>query len=537
MTRPFDPRSSSAFLRTGTVALACACTFVACDRAAKPLSPTPKQAPAHTEAAAELIPASSAEHRWISYPKARWRLAPFDEVDRVVVWVSHILIAHEQSQMIGLLRRPGWTPDGPPPARSRDAALELARKIATQAHADPSRFAELARRHSDDVVTRERGGSLGGSRASQLPHEFVDAIAQLKPGEVSGVFETTFGYHVLLRRPAPERFDVSGRRIVVRYNGASDYAATPEANIERARADAEALARRIVVEARDPGNSFETLVAKYSEHLDRIRQGDVGVWSTWNPEYQPALVEVLEQMKVGDTADPIETPLGFQIVHRTEVTPRKRYAYQQLLFEYEPSSPADSGQSRATRFASAQRRLAEILAKPSEFERIAKLGHFDIALVTQGREPPELTAALESLELDSIAKVPVEVWHGFALLRRLDPNSQPQPPTVVYELPRPEAPDIAAFVRANQSAVLASTTRALFKDLRAGMAFPAHKDKAVEAAGEKLVQAYESAKDGEARVRAMLQISEELRATLGETDYVHYGQFVKTWATNFALGD
>src|ERR1041384_1684171 len=84
------------------------------------------------------------------YPKGRWRLASLETLGKSVLWGSHILIRHEQStaHSIAKPRGGGWQPEGPPPKRSRQAAFELAFRVANQLRTQPSAFATLAREYS-----------------------------------------------------------------------------------------------------------------------------------------------------------------------------------------------------------------------------------------------------------------------------------------------------------------------------------------------------------------------------------------------------
>ena len=101
-----------------------------------------------------------------------------------LVTASHILITYE-----GALRA----------TKKRDR--KEARILAEQILKDLKRgkdFAELARGHSDGP-SGPKGGDLGRFTRGQMVPEFDQAVFNLKPGEVSGVVETQFGYHIIKR--------------------------------------------------------------------------------------------------------------------------------------------------------------------------------------------------------------------------------------------------------------------------------------------------------------------------------------------------
>ncbi|GHT94330.1 peptidylprolyl isomerase [Betaproteobacteria bacterium] len=62
---------------------------------------------------------------------------------------------------------------------------------------DPSRFAELAKTRSQDPGSREQGGDLGFFQHNQMVKPFADAAFALNAGEISGVVESQFGFHII----------------------------------------------------------------------------------------------------------------------------------------------------------------------------------------------------------------------------------------------------------------------------------------------------------------------------------------------------
>jgi parvulin-like peptidyl-prolyl isomerase len=76
--------------------------------------------------------------------------------------------------------------------RRRARAEELRRKASAGAD-----FAALARESSDDPSSRESGGDLGTFTRNSHPRAFDDAAFALKPGAVSNVVQTDFGFHII----------------------------------------------------------------------------------------------------------------------------------------------------------------------------------------------------------------------------------------------------------------------------------------------------------------------------------------------------
>jgi hypothetical protein len=90
-------------------------------------------------------------------------------------------------------------------AAQRDSVKRLAESLRQRA-AGGEDFAALAKQYSQDPGTAQNGGDLGFFSRGRMVAPFEEAAFKLKPGEVSPVVETPFGYHVIqaVSRRQPE---------------------------------------------------------------------------------------------------------------------------------------------------------------------------------------------------------------------------------------------------------------------------------------------------------------------------------------------
>ena len=175
-------------------------------------------------------------------------------------------------------------------------------------------FAELAMRHSEDPSARGgegrvgHGGRLGYFTAGRMVEPF-ETYAYLTPeGEVSPVFRTRFGYHILYVHDRMDAVpDIRLAHIMLRPRPtAEDSAATLE--------KLEDIRQRI-----EAGESFEQLAEEHSADLQSApRGGDIGFISFDAPIHPSFKDPAFALENVGDVSDVIQTSYGYHIIKLKE---------------------------------------------------------------------------------------------------------------------------------------------------------------------------------------------------------------------------
>ncbi|MEY4723759.1 MAG: hypothetical protein RLZZ324_1272 [Candidatus Parcubacteria bacterium] len=124
------------------------------------------------------------------------------------VSASHILIAYKGA-------------DRSTATRTKEEALALAGKV--KAEVTSSNFGVEAAKYSDDASNKDKGGDLGYFSKATMVAPFSDAAYALKKGEVSGVVETSFGYHIIYKTGEKQTFTYHLERILSKTKTDADY--------------------------------------------------------------------------------------------------------------------------------------------------------------------------------------------------------------------------------------------------------------------------------------------------------------------------
>ncbi|MEP0545345.1 MAG: peptidylprolyl isomerase [Rhodothermales bacterium] len=169
-------------------------------------------------------------------------------------------------------------------------------------------FAALAVRHSEDPSAARNEGDLGYFTGGRMIDAFERQAYTTPVGEVSPVFRTSFGYHILRvadrRAASPE---ISASHILIRLG--------PEATAAdstQARELAASLRQRILA-----GEDFATLARQYSDdQASGQNGGDLGFFSRVRM-VEPFANAAYDLENVGDVSDIVETRFGYHLIKLT----------------------------------------------------------------------------------------------------------------------------------------------------------------------------------------------------------------------------
>lgn len=107
--------------------------------------------------------------------------------------------------------------------RTRERLLEMRERIIS----GKSSMAVLARTYSLDPGSAMRGGELSPGPLSQLTKPYADALEKLKPGQISEVVESDFGFHIIELIEEPKNGLYRSRHILLRPTYTTDELVEP----------------------------------------------------------------------------------------------------------------------------------------------------------------------------------------------------------------------------------------------------------------------------------------------------------------------
>ncbi len=206
-----------------------------------------------------------------------------------------------------------------------DSAARVAARQRVQAALDRVRkgepFARVAQEVSEDPGTKNSGGDLGFFTRGVLDPTFEEVAFKLRPGQISEVFESSFGFHVVrVEEVDSTKNEVHARHIL----------AIPEikpADPKRAQAAME----EAYAQARE-GRDFGELARKYSRYRGPAGpDGDLGFVGA--DQFTPEIRGVLDTLRIGGISPPLTSPQGFVLFRMLEKKPEQPYELEEVKGE------------------------------------------------------------------------------------------------------------------------------------------------------------------------------------------------------------
>ncbi|MFZ9755598.1 MAG: foldase protein PrsA [Bacteroidia bacterium] len=178
-------------------------------------------------------------------------------------------------------------------------------------------FASMAETNSDDPGTKSAGGDLGWMTAMQVVYEFENYAYNTPVGDISPVFRTDFGYHVLrVTAKRPNRGDVKVRHILIRVT------APGEEYDDAALKKMEEIRNQIV----SGQASFEEMARNYSEDYNsRYNGGIMDYVNTTqyigDPDRQLWVDKAFSMTEKGEISSVFRTNYGYHLLQLVDVRP------------------------------------------------------------------------------------------------------------------------------------------------------------------------------------------------------------------------
>jgi peptidyl-prolyl cis-trans isomerase SurA len=187
-------------------------------------------------------------------------------------------------------------------------------------------FAFLAKTYSEDPGSAPEGGDLGFFDRSTMAKEFTAYAFKLKAGELSPVFETDFGFHILqvIERRGEQ---VHARHILIRPQ------TTPQ-SLDRTKLHADSIYNNLLTNK----ISFSTAASLYSDDKESKYNGGMILFAdqqTARTTFIPADILdpkdflIIDTMKVGEVSKPVpftgqDGKEGYKIVLlKSKIPPHK----------------------------------------------------------------------------------------------------------------------------------------------------------------------------------------------------------------------
>ncbi|MCZ4318608.1 peptidylprolyl isomerase [Aequorivita viscosa] len=183
-------------------------------------------------------------------------------------------------------------------------------------------FGELAKTFSEEPGAKERAGALGYFTVFNMVYPFESEAYNTKPGEISNIVRTSFGYHLIKVNDRREKLP----KIVVSHIMISDKKGARTFNPEERINELYTMLKQ--------GESFESLAKQFSDDKNSaVKGGKLKPFTKGDlraPEFEDAAYKL---KNIGDISKPVKTDFGWHIIRLDEKLPMETFEEQRLALE------------------------------------------------------------------------------------------------------------------------------------------------------------------------------------------------------------
>jgi hypothetical protein len=262
----------------------------------------------------------------------------------------------------------------------------------------------------------------------------------------------------------------------------------------------------------------------------------MGVWSSTAPRSNGRELETLASLALDAVSEPIDTPLGVQLIKRVAVTPREHYAAATIRVRYDAKQPASKEVARTR----ADELVQALRANPTRFAAVqAQEGCCADAVLqwTRGSTYDEaLEVAVSALAIGEITPRPVDLGRYYVIAKRL-PLALAGETALSYELPAPAVANTDAILRHTDPQVLVKELRVFKADFLRNTPVAQAQTKTVERGLSNLEQSFSQSKSGEERVAAQRRMNGMFEQQLDAPALAAFQSFRDRWVASRVMSD
>lgn len=184
-------------------------------------------------------------------------------------------------------------------------------------------FSELARKYSGDSMSALQGGDLGYAKKGTFVKEFEEAVYSLKPGEVSDIVETEYGYHII-KLNEKQGDKIKSQHILIKFP-----------KLESSDFETIAFLKELKSKINDGQITFDSAAKEYSEDMNtKLKGGYIGLIPA--EQLDSNTIGILNALSPGQISDPVRIgsseQYGYELFKLVRINPSHKLS---LSTDYE----------------------------------------------------------------------------------------------------------------------------------------------------------------------------------------------------------